>query len=167
MKILVTGMSGVGKSTLCNYIKQLGHNSFDLDDIPGLCKLCHPDGKEVPDLKQHTNLNMLETDYVCNIDTLQKHMSDQSGTVYYFGYVDNVDEVAACFDKIILLTVNPDENKRRMTTRTANDFAKHEKTQNELMSFKDTWEKSVNAHNAIIIDASGNISEVAQSILRV
>lgn len=166
MKILITGMSGVGKSTLCNQFKQLGYNSFDLDDIPGLCKLYHLNGSEVTSEENRVELNMLETDYLCDTATLRTHINNQVGQTFYFGYIDNFAEVARYFDKIILLTITPHENKRRMTIRTTTDFAKEEKTQNELMAFKAEWEHLVLAHNAIVVDASPDTATLALKILK-
>lgn len=165
MKILVTGMSGVGKSTLCNHIKQLGYNSFDLDDIPGLCKLYHPNGNEVSAEEKHVELNMLETDYLCDANTLGKHVEDQVGLTFYFGYIDNFTEIAKHFDKIILLILTPEENKRRMSIRTSTDFAKDEKTQNEIIAFKDEWENLVREHNPIVIDVSKDTPAIAKTVL--
>ena len=158
-------MSGVGKSTLCSHFKQLGFDSFDLDDIPGLCKLYDSNGSEVAADENYVELNMLETDYLCDTATLREHTKAQKDRTLYFGYIDNFTEVAKCFDKIILLTISPEENKRRMSIRTTTDFAKDEKTQNELLAFKDEWENLVQQHNAIVIDASSETSAIAKEIL--
>jgi broad-specificity NMP kinase len=112
MKILITGMSGVGKSTLCEHLEKLGHKSFDLDDILGLCNLYHPDGTVVGAEENRVELNMLETDYLCNTDRLYKHIENQTGNVFYLGYVDNFSEVAKHFDKIVLLTTTSEENQQ-------------------------------------------------------
>jgi len=167
MNIFVTGMSGVGKSTLCNYLKQLKYNAFDLDDIPGLCELYHPNGERVRADEKRTELNMLETDYLCDTKALSEHIGSHKGQTFYFGYVDNFSEVARKFEQIILLTVTPEENKRRMSIRTTTDFAKDEKTQNELLAFKDEWESLVRKHNAIVIDASKDTAELANKMLGV
>lgn len=167
MKILVTGMSGVGKSTLCNHLKHLGYNSFDLDDIPDMCNLYHPDGTIVRAGENRVDLNMLETDYLCDTNALHDQIENQVGDVFYFGYVDNFAEVAKCFDKIILLTITSKENKRRMSIRTSTNFAKDEKTQNELMEFKEEWEESVKDYGVIVIDASQETESIASDILKI
>jgi dephospho-CoA kinase len=165
MKILVTGMSGVGKSTLCNHFKQLGYNSFDLDDIPNLCNLYHANGSKVTVEENRVDLNMLETDYLCDTAALGKHIDAQVGLTFYFGYIDNFTETAKYFNKIILLIITPDENKHRMSVRTTTDFAKDEKTQNELMKFKNEYETTVQQHDAIIIDASRDTAAIAEEVL--
>lgn len=165
MKILITGMSGVGKSTLCEHLLKLGYKSFDLDDIPGLCNLYHPDGTVVSAEENRVELDMLETDYLCDTDKLYQHIDGQTGNVFYLGFVDNFSEVAKYFDKILLLTTTPEENKRRLSVRTTTDFAKAEKTQNELMQFKEEWEGLVINSGARVIDASKETRAIASDIL--
>lgn len=167
MKILITGMSGVGKSTLCTHLKQIGYTAFDLDDIPNLCKLYHSNGKAVSDDENRVKLNMLEIDYLCDTTALEKHIESQLNHVFYVGYVDNFSEVAKYFDQVFLLTITPEENKRRMSIRTTTDFATDEKTQNELMEFKEEWEESVKDYGATAVDASKETESIANDILEI
>ncbi len=166
MNILVTGMSGVGKSTLCQLLVERGFVAYDLDEIEGLCHLYHPDGSIVADYENRRDLNMLETEYLCDIEKLRAHISRQSGVVFYCGFVDNFKDVAVCFEKIVLLTIPAEENKRRMSIRTTTEFAKDEKTQDELMAYKNEWEAMVAEHDPLVVDASAESEEVGVRVLQ-
>lgn len=53
-----------------------------------------------------------------------------------------------------------------MSIRTTTEFAKDEKTQDELMAYKSEWETMVLKHSPLVVNASVSPEEVRDEVLR-
>ncbi len=100
-KILITGLPGVGKTTLCNAFRAAGLPATDLDDTPVL-KWSHAGTKE------HSNSPFL---WLCknrpswDLQALRDLLTT-SETRYYFGVAPNVLRASHLFDRVIYLHVD-------------------------------------------------------------
>lgn len=165
--ILITGVSGVGKTSLSNKLNKMGYKSYDIDDIPGLFTMIHRETK-LP-IENHNNADLEKVKvmtWVCNIKKLKSIISDeQNDLAFYCGGGSNVYQMMKLFDGIILLKINLKINKHRLTTRTNNDFARIQEIQDYVMSKKDKWEKIMEEKGAIVIDAHGDLDSVVKEVI--
>jgi dephospho-CoA kinase len=165
--ILVTGISGSGKSALSEKLLQMGFSSYDLDAIPDLCSMIDKDTK-LP-VQNHDNADLSKVqkmDWICDKQKLVSIIGkDAKEVAFYCGTVSNMDEIAPLFDQIILLKAKPDVIRHRLTTRTTNDFGQTEEVQNWILSCKDSWEDEVLDKAPAIVDSNGPLEQVANDVI--
>jgi broad-specificity NMP kinase len=109
--VLVTGMSGVGKSTVLAELARRGHRVVDTDD-PGWVVDVVPDGGGEPE-------PLWDPD---RMDALLAGHTD--GTLFVGGCVANQGRFSPGFDAVVLLSAPLDVVLERIAVRTGNDFGK-------------------------------------------
>jgi AAA domain len=104
MRVLLTGMSGVGKSTLVRELRRRGHAVYDADD----------DGFSEPRAGGRWGWR---ADLVA--DLLAEHAD---GLLFFAGCSE--EQIALPFDYRVLLTVPRDVLVERLRTRTGNPYGR-------------------------------------------
>ena len=166
----ITGSAGTGKSTVCQALKQIGHEAYDTD-TDGLAKwtnlqtgYIHPKSSVK---KADRTPEFLNTHgwHVSRQDIEQLSANANSQTTFLCGLVDNLDELIDLFDGIFALYIDKETLRHRLANRTDNDWGtqKHE-LQRTLAGHRTLYDE-FRKLNAIIIDASKPISEVTTDIL--
>src|SRR3989344_7767959 len=117
-KIYITGISGVGKSTLGIELNKRGIISFDLDAIKGLCHWQHKSTKERAHYYTGIGKDWLDAhDYICDQKKLEALLSEQKGNVAVLGLASNQDDFLSLFDKLFLLHCKKEVFLHRLNTR--------------------------------------------------
>jgi broad-specificity NMP kinase len=167
--ILITGTPGVGKTSLSNKLNELGYKSYDIDDIPGLFSMIHRDTK-LP-IKDHDNFNLEKVKvmtWICDIPKLELIIkNEQNDLAFYCGNGSNVYQFMELFDSVILLTINLETNKHRLSIRTDNDFARTEEVQEYVLSKKNSWENEMVKKGAIVVDAHNDLDSIAREVIKI
>lgn len=165
--ILITGISGVGKSTVSNKLNALGYKAYDVDDIPGLCAMIDKKTGKPMVGYEHDNLEkVVGMDWICDSKKLKSIVVNESGELaFYCGISSNIDEVWPLFDLVILLKVGHETTRHRLTHRTDNDFGRTKEVQDWIMTWKDRWEADVEEKGAVVIDAHRSIDQVVEEII--
>jgi dephospho-CoA kinase len=114
-RILLTGMSGTGKSAVVRALTARGYKAIDTDD--GWCE-------PTPDGRQMWRADAIET----LLDT------EDADILFVVGCEENQVQFHPRFDQIILLSAPPEMLVERLATRTSNSFGK---TQEELLRILD------------------------------
>lgn len=165
--ILITGISGTGKTTVSLFLHQEGYKSFSIEDITGVCKMInretgvettHDIGSDLETIKKH--------DWICDkrkVGALLQKNKDE--LIFYTGVCTNLDDLLPFFDKIFLLQVNQKELTRRLNERTNNRFGKSNKVQQWIFDHQIEFEKKLLAKGAVPIDATKSIKDVAITII--
>jgi len=165
--ILITGTAGVGKTSLSNKLNELGYKSYDIDDVPGIFSMIHRETK-LP-IKNHDNFDLEKVKvmtWICDIENLKSLIeTEQNEIAFYCGGGSNVYEFMKLFDKVILLTINLETNKHRLSTRTDNDFARTLEAQEYVLSKKDNWENEMVKKGAIVVDAHEDLDTIAKEVI--
>jgi len=165
--ILITGVAGSGKSTLCDELNKLGYKTFGIEDIEGLFQMI--DKKTGKALKAWDNDNLelvKDLGWVCNKKKLQRLMLKNSkGIVFYCGIASNLDDLLPLFDRVFLLKASQKLIRERLTTRTNNDYGRTPEIQKWIFGWKKQWENRMIDKGAIVINAGLPLGEKAKIII--
>jgi len=106
-RVLVTGMSGTGKSTVLAELARRGFQSVDTDDPPW------------------TEWSAEDGGYVWREEVISELLArDDAPTLYVSGTVSNQGRFYPQFDAVVLLSAPADVLLRRLESRTTNDYGK-------------------------------------------
>ena len=120
-RILVTGMSGTGKSTVLAELARRGHHVVDTDDEGWADDVPLSDGSGTARLWREDRIGEL----------LERHTD---GALFVSGCVDNQVRFYDRFDAVVLLTAPTDVLLDRLATRTTNPFGKAPAERERILS---------------------------------
>jgi broad-specificity NMP kinase len=114
-RVLITGMSGTGKSTVIEELAARGYKAIDTD-YGGLSELVSVPEDEPTGLDSGTDWDWRE-------DRIQAILSNDDGDLLFLGGCSpNQGKFYPQFDHIILLTAPAGVIVERLTTRTTNPY---------------------------------------------
>ncbi len=146
-RALLTGMSGVGKSSLSEEIRARGFRAVDLDQ-PGWSASA-PDG-----------------DWVwCEARVEELLAAEVGGWLFVSGCAENQVKFHPQFDTTVLLSAPREVVLQRLATRTNNPYGKRPEEVAEVLEYIDTVEPRLRrvAHHEV--DTSAPLREVAVRVL--
>ena len=145
-RVLITGMSGTGKSSLIASLAALGYKAVDTDD--GWCEP-QPDGRQR-----------------WREDAIQELLAtEDTGVLFVAGCEENQVRLHPWFDHIILLSAPAEVLTRRLATRTNNPFGKSAGDYHRFLADLAEVEPRLRAVADCEIDTTKPLSEVVLSIL--
>jgi shikimate kinase len=138
--ILITGMSGTGKTTVLKELQRRGHRTVDTDY----------GGWTMPDRTwDEPQMDAL----------LASHE-----TVFVSGTVDNQGRFYGAFSEIVLLSAPLEVILERVRTRTTNPYGKTAEQQNEIRHYLETVEPLLRASAGVELDARLPVTELANAL---
>lgn len=155
-RVLLTGMSGTGKSSLLGEFARLGHRTVDTDaggwSVP-------PDGSEPS--------GPVQPDWVWDEQRMRELLtSGADGEVLFVaGCVENQGAFYPLFDEIVLLTATPDIIVDRLTTRTGNDFGKDPAELAKVLDDQRVFEPVLRRRATMVLDTGAPPADLAATIL--
>lgn len=165
MKILITGVSGTGKSTTCRALNKSGIFSIDFSDIPGLCFWC--DKKTLAKVEYPANLSAEWFDKHtrwCDIAKLKAYIDQHEDIVITGVASGNEEEYYKLFDKVILLECDPKTFTHRMQTRGV-PWGETVAAQNQVIDWSKSFNSKLKSRGAISINTEGEFGLVFAKIL--
>ncbi len=147
-RILLTGMSGVGKSTLTQILAQRGYRAVDVDA---------PDWSEY---RADGEWVWRETKVQDLIDSLA-----EDEILFLSGCAINQGQFYPHFDKIVLLSAPVDVITERIQTRTTNSYGKDPAEMAEILSNIAEIEPLLRKGADLEIDTSIALNEVVSTVL--
>jgi len=167
-KILITGVSGTGKTTACKVLKKMGYEAVDIENIKGMFKMVHKDTNNI--FKDYNNANpdhLKNAEWICNVSRLKKKLNSQNENIaFYSGIASNMDDILPLFDKFIVLYLTSKALNDRLKNREGtNDIGNNQEGRNVVLGWKDWWEEDMKEKGAIIIDANKTPKNIAKEIL--
>lgn len=164
----ITGISGVGKSTIAQELNRRGIHAIDQDKREhGLCSWKHNETKEKAKFEYGIGKEFLEeNDWYCDEEKLKKLLDTFEETVFVCGYTCNQDEYLYLFDKVFLLHCSPETFLKRIDTRTNNNFGKHESEREYILSWYQEFEKDLVDKGAIAINSEAPVEVILEEILK-
>lgn len=167
-KILITGIAGSGKSTICGELSKMGQESYGIEDIKGMFVMYRKGTKEIFDDYDNADPEKIKnSEWLCDINKLKQLLKKQIKNIaFYCGVASNMDDLIPLFDKVILLKVDTDTLHSRLSTReSTDDIGNTEDSRQTVLGWKNWWESEMVKKGAIIVNASNKPYKVVQKIL--
>jgi shikimate kinase len=158
-RVLLTGMSGTGKSTVINELAARGYKAVDTDDH-GLSEWV-----AVP-LEEPTGLAPGQ-DWVWREDRIQELLSsDDVEVLFLSGCSPNQGKFYPQFEHIVLLTAPPAVLVERLANRTTNPYGKHPDEVAQVLALQQTVEPLLRGGAGLEVDTSAPLDQVVATVLR-
>ncbi|HKW22860.1 MAG TPA: AAA family ATPase [Ktedonobacterales bacterium] len=161
-RILVTGMSGTGKSTVIGELATRGYKAVDADT------------DEYSEwVKVVGNTSALGSpawgarDWVWREDRMQALLSTEDADVLFVsGCAANMRTFLPQFDHVVLLSAPADILVERLRTRTTNSYGKDPEEITRMLELVETVEPLLRRAAGHEIDTSAPLSDVVAALLR-
>lgn len=157
-RILITGMSGTGKSTVIRALAARGYGAVDTDD----------DGwHEWAEAPGHPEAGIpAGVDWVWREDRMRGLLAREDGGILFVsGTASNQGRFYDRFDRVVLLSAPKDVLIHRLTTRTTNPYGKRPDELADTLDYVDTVEPLLRAGATLEIDTRAPLDEVIAAIL--
>jgi dephospho-CoA kinase len=158
MRVLITGMSGTGKSTVIAELARRGYRAIDLDS-PEFSQLVPAADGELTGVGGGM-------DWVWNVPKVAA-LLDSAGddSLFVSGCSPNQGAFSDRFDRIILLTAPSGIVRERLATRTSNDFGKDPAELERALALIAEIEPLLRRAADTVIDTSAPLEEVVARVL--
>ena len=153
--VLVTGMSGSGKSAVLVELARRGHRVVDTD-YGGF-------SEEVPFSSEGEREQLWREDRIDEL--LEEHDDDR--VLFISGCVSNQGKFYSRFDEVVLLSAPADMILERVGTRTTNDFGKTAAQRDLIVEDLAAYEPRLRATSTMEIDTRAPLHEVVDALERV
>lgn len=151
--ILVTGMSGTGKSTVLTDLARRGYRVVDTDVGGWTADLPLPDGTGIERQWREDKIDALLTAH------------ERSGVpLFVAGTVFNQDTFYPRFDEVVLLTAPLATTLDRVATRDTNAFGKSTEERDRIKADTAAIEPILREASTIEIDTRRSLSEVVERL---
>lgn len=167
-KIYITGVSGVGKSTISIELNKMGIYSVDMDEHKfNLCHWEHINNGEISNWQPGIGLEWLESHkYILDVRKLKSLIDESKSDISCLvGLADNQDEFIGLFNKIILLDCSQEIFLNRIDIRDTNNFGKHRSEKDHILNQYKDWKKDILEKGAILINTDRSVDKVLAEIL--
>jgi adenylate kinase family enzyme len=148
--VLITGMSGTGKSTVLAELARRGHAVVDTDEGGWIVDVPQADGSTEP-LWDEPRISTL----------LDEHASR---TLFLAGCVANQGRFCDRFHAVVPLSAPEDVMLERLATRATNDFGKGDMERRAILRDLRAVEPLLRAGAGVEIDTRAPVAEVADRL---
>ena len=160
VKVLLTGMSGTGKSTVIGELAARGFNAIDADTD------AWSEWVEFTGAPGESPVEP-DRDWVWREDRVQGLLStEDTDLLFLSGCAMNMGKFYPHFDHIVLLSAPADLIVQRLATRTNNPYGKHPDEVARVLGLMQTIEPRLRNAAGHEVDTSAPLDEVVAMILR-
>jgi dephospho-CoA kinase len=158
-RVLITGMSGTGKSTVVAALAARGRKAVDADE-PGYSRVV-----SVPD-RELTGLGS-GTDWVWREDRIEALLTAEDADVLFVsGCAPNQGKFYGQFDHVVLLSAPAAVIAERLGTRTNNSFGKDAGQLARTLRLQEEVEPLLRRGADLEVDTTAPLDEVIATILQ-
>jgi dephospho-CoA kinase len=152
VRVLITGMSGTGKSTTLEKLGERGHRIVDTDSEQWSHWVTLPDGS---------------TDWVWREDAISELLtSHQQGTLFVAGCKSNQGKFYPLFNHVVLLSAPADIILTRIANRGNNNYGKSPEERELILQHLAEVEPLLRATATAEMDASLPLEDVVEQLER-
>ena len=157
-RVLITGMSGTGKSATVRELTARGYTAYDLDtpewshwiDAASNDMLTPGDGK----------------DWVWQADKVRALLSEPGeGMLFISGCAENMEELFPLIDTVVLLSVPIDTIMHRVSARTSGGYGRVEEERRKIAELIEMIEPLLRESADHEVDSSGPVEATVDRIL--
>jgi len=166
-RIYITGVPGIGKSTVVDELNKRGVFAFDIDFAEGLCDWRNEKtGEKVNGDGQHS-LEWLEDNvWFCDPEKLEEILGQDKEIIVAAGIARNQNKYLDLFDKVFLLQTSEQTFLNRMIDRNDHDaFGKTQEERQYVLNWYKDFEEKLIAEGAIVINAEEPLGVVVDNII--
>jgi shikimate kinase len=158
-RVLLTGMSGTGKSTVIRELTARDYKAIDAD-ADGWSEWVEVDGNPTGAKEGK--------DWMWREDRIHELLAtEDAGVLFVSGCAENMAKFFPQFDHIVLLSALPDVIVERLATRTNNPYGRRPEEVAQVLSNLQTVEPRLRSVAGHEVDASAPLDEVVAEVLRV
>lgn len=165
--IYVTGAPGSGKSTVKKELGSRGLEVYDIDDAELGGAHHKASGKRVTIPPAHDRAPRWYDEHEWRVDYAAiSSLKDKAAhtTIIVCGVAPDDGGILDLFDKIFYLKLDEDKLKKRIMTRTDNDYGKNPNELMHIIERKKKLDARYANSNAVMIDAGLPAGEIADQI---
>ncbi|CAG7647588.1 AAA family ATPase [Actinacidiphila bryophytorum] len=149
-KVLITGMSGTGKSTALVHLRSRGHSTVDTDTDAW---------------SQWVTLTDGSTDWVWRDQAITGLLTGHAtGSLFVAGCKSDQGQFYPLFDHVVLLSAPAEVLLARITARTDNPYGKQPEERDAVLNHLAIVEPLLRATATAEIDATAPIERVVQQL---
>ena len=161
-RVLLTGMSGTGKSTIIGALAARGYKAVDAD-----CDEFSEWVEFIGDSGVAESSVEVDRDWVWREDRIQALLSTEDADVLFLsGCASNMGKFLSQFDHVVLLRAPADVIVERLGRRTNNQYGKHPDEVARVLGLLETVEPLLRRVAGHEIDTSARLDDVVASVLR-
>ena len=165
MKILITGVSGAGKSTISNELKNRGFLAVDFTDIEGLCCWRNKETKEIVKYSPINDIRWFDlNERICDSKKLKQYLNMHENIVVSGLASGNYLEYLGFFDKVLLLQCKPETFVNRMINRIP-VYGKTKAEQDNSIELQKELDSTLISYGAISINTEEKLDIVIGKII--
>jgi shikimate kinase len=161
-RILVTGMSATGKSTIIAALADRGYHAVDAD-----CDEYSEWVESIGDADAYGPTVEPGRDWVWRADRMRALLAAEDGDLLFVGgCAENMRQFLPQFDHVVLLSAPPAIIVERLRTRTTNDYGKHPDEVARVLRLLQTVEPLLRRVATHELDTSASVEDVVAALLR-
>jgi dephospho-CoA kinase len=150
-RVLITGLSGTGKSSLISALASRGYKAVDTD--------WNPEWEEPTDSAEGSGWLWREDRIEALLET------EDAEILFVSACVENQGKFYRWFDEIVLLSVSAEVTIERLAKRTNNPYGKRPEQAAEVLAYRLTVEPSLRKSATIEIDTSRPLEAVVETLI--
>lgn len=159
-RVLLTGMSGTGKSTLVTALAALGHKAIDLDDPEWSEMVSDPSAPGV-------SASAPGQDWTWREDRVERLLATEDAKVLFLsGCTSNQVKFYPRFDHIVLLSAPISVMVERLATRTTNPYGRRSDELAMVLHYSQTVEPLLRRAATFEVDTSAPLDDVVAAVLQ-
>lgn len=164
--VWVTGISGSGKSSVCEALKSRGHVAVDADHGDYSRWVDRATGDVVRKRPYPVPSDWFDRfSWEISVERVRALAAEaRSGTAFLCGSVGNEADVWRCFDRVVCLVVDDETLRHRLATRATNDFGKDPAEFAAVLAWNRETGENYRRRGAAVIDATRPLEAVVRDV---